>query len=125
MFDGGVDAAVVGKVLGEHPEVLRGLLNEPACVYAAPGLIERMLAHSQMSASPDVVKQIIERACCECRQLGKRQLAKCLNFVLSVAQDPTGFEGYLESVQALDSCADEATSRHLREATYSLRALAP
>lgn len=125
MFDGGVDAAVVGKVLGEQPEVLLGLLNEPACVYAAPGLVERMLSHSQMSASPGVVTQIIERARTESTPLGRRQLAKCLNFVLSVAQDPTGFEGYLESVQALDSGADEATSRHLREATYSLQALAP
>jgi len=123
MIDGVTDAAVVANVLGGKPEVLLGLLNEPACVYAAPALVERLIARSQTSA-PDVASQIVERACSEPGQLGKRQLAKCLNFVLSVAQDPTSFEGLLEKVQALDSGNDEATSRHLREATYSLQHLA-
>jgi len=123
MIDGVTDAAVVVKVLGEQPEVLLGLLNEAACVHAAPALVERLIARSQISAH-DVASLIIERACTEPTQLGKRQLAKCLNFVLSVAQDPTGFDGFLEKVQALDSGIDEATSRHLREATYSLQALA-
>lgn len=122
MIDGVTDAAVVAKVLGEQPEVLLGLLNEPACVYAAPALVERLITRCPLS-TPDVARTIIERACAEPAQLGKRQLAKCLNFVLSVAQDPHGFEGLLEKVQALDS-ADEATTRHLREATYSLQALA-
>jgi len=123
MIDGVTDAETVHKVLGEQPEVLLGLLNEPACVYAAPALVERLLARSQTTA-PRVVSLVVERACSESAQLGKRQLAKCLNFVLSVVQDPIGFEGLLEKVQALDNGVDEATSRHLREATYSLQALA-
>jgi hypothetical protein len=122
MVDGVTDAEVVAKVLGERPQVLFGLLNEPECVYAAPALVEKTFLPCLLNAS-DVAATIVERVSKEPGQLGKRQLAQCLNFVLSVAPGPTGFEGLLDTVQALDG-GDEVTNRHLREATYSLKAFA-
>jgi len=127
MIDQQTDAEVVIQVLLQQPEVMVRLLEEPACVLAAPALVEkvvqRAIGQDGFDAS-DFASVALKAIGSEQSILGQRTLAHCVDVVLSVLS-PSGGPAtarLLETVQAFDqSTEDAATKRYLTEASFSLR----
>merc|ERR1719171_982090 len=127
MIDRETDAAVVIQVLQSQPHVLVGLLQEPACVLAAPALVEKMvqrLGEQDGFHALDFVNVALTAMGSEQTILGQRKLAHCVDVVLSIlSPDSSTASGLLEAVQALEESVEDATAkRYLHEATFSLRA---
>jgi len=127
MIDRETDAAVVIQVLQSQPHVLVGLLQEPACVLAAPALVEKMvqrLGEQDGFHALDFVNVALTAMGSEQTILGQRKLAHCVDVVLSIlSPDSSTATGLLEAVQALEESVEDATAkRYLHEATFSLRA---
>merc|ERR1719163_1277839 len=127
MIDGETDAAVVTQVLQEQPNVMACLLEEPACVLAAPALVEKMvqrIGEQEGFHALDFVNVALKAMGSEQTILGQRKLAHCVDVVLSILSPPGSptAAGLLEAVQALEESVEDAVAkRYLHEATFSLR----
>jgi hypothetical protein len=127
MIDRETDAKVVIQVLLQQPEVMVGLLEEPACVLAAPALVEKVatrVAEEEGFNALDFVSVALKAMGSERTILGQRKLAHCVDVVLSILSPPgsPATSRLLETVQAMEeSLEDAAAKRYLHEATFSLR----
>jgi hypothetical protein len=127
MIDRETDAKVVIQVLLQQPEVMVGLLEEPACVLAAPALVEKVatrVAEEEGFNALDFVSVALKAMGSERTILGQRKLAHCVDVVLSILSPPgsPATSRLLEAVQAMEeSLEDAAAKRYLHEATFSLR----
>jgi len=104
-----------------------GLLEEPACVLAAPTLVEKVvvrIGEQEGFHALDFVNVALKAMGSEQTTLGQRKLAHCVVVVLSTLSPPDSSTatGLLETVQALEESMEDATAkRYLHEATFSLR----
>jgi hypothetical protein len=127
MIDRETDAEVVIQVLLQQPDVMASLLEEPACVLAAPALLEKVVQRAGEQDgfnALDFVNVALKAMGSEKTILGRRKLAHCVDVVLSILSPPgsSTASGLLESVQALEESMEDATTkRYLHEATFSLR----
>jgi hypothetical protein len=127
MIDRETDAAVVVEVLQGQPDVLVRLLEEPACVLAAPALVEKLvqrIGEQDGFHALDLVNVALKAMGSERTILGQRKLAHCVDVALSILSPPdsSAATGLLETVQALEESMEDATAkRYLHEATFSLR----